>query len=101
VVVREDRAIRRDHVENPFAARPQVDPLLKEWIALHAHDDFAQQALWLKSELDAAGATPDANERVRLSAIFSGTQELEIAFHQAPLPHAGQNKKAELGVSCQ
>lgn len=25
VVVREDRAVRRDHVENTFAARPQVD----------------------------------------------------------------------------
>ena len=60
------------------------DPLLREWIDLHAHDDFKEQALWLKSELDAAGEYLDANERVRLSAIFSSAQELEIAFHQAP-----------------
>lgn len=69
------------------------DPLLKEWIDLHAHDDFAQQALWLKSELDAAGGTLDANERVRLSAIFAGAQELEIAFHQAPYLTPARTKR--------
>jgi thiaminase/transcriptional activator TenA len=67
--------------------------LLKEWIDLHAHDDFAQQALWLKSELDAAGGTLDANERVRLSDIFSGTQELEVAFHQAPYLTPARTKR--------
>ena len=60
------------------------DPLLKEWINLHAHHDVAEQALWLKTELDAAGETLDANERARLNSIFARAQEFEIAFHQAP-----------------
>lgn len=67
------------------AARRAIgDPLLKEWVDLHAHEDFAAQALWLKAELDAAGEGMGQEERLRLSAIFGRAQELEIAFHNAP-----------------
>lgn len=66
------------------AAKPISDPLLKEWVDLHAHEDFAAQALWLKAQLDAEGEKLDAGERRRLSAIFGRAQELEIAFHDAP-----------------
>ena len=59
------------------------DPLLKEWVALHAAPEFAAQAAWLKAELDEAGRTLDARERARLSAIFGEAQRLEIAFHEA------------------
>lgn len=60
------------------------DPLLKEWVDLHAHEDFAAQALWLKAELDAAGEGMPPEERSRLSGIFGRAQALEIAFHDAP-----------------
>ncbi|MEZ0167977.1 TenA family protein [Microvirga sp. TS319] len=60
------------------------DPLLKEWVDLHAHADFAAQALWLRDLLDQAGATLDAAERTKLSLIFGRAQSLEIAFHDAP-----------------
>jgi thiaminase/transcriptional activator TenA len=60
------------------------DTLLKEWVDLHAHEDFAAQALWLKAELDVAGEGMDAAERSRLSGIFGRAQALEIAFHDAP-----------------
>ncbi|WP_029030704.1 TenA family protein [Salinarimonas rosea] len=63
-----------------------ADPLLAEWVALHVADDFAAQAAWLKSELDAAAADLDEPEKVRLSAVFGQVQELEIAFHDAPYP---------------
>jgi thiaminase/transcriptional activator TenA len=66
------------------ARHPMSDPLLKEWVDLHAHEDFAAQALWLKEELDAAGEGMDAAERSRLSGIFGRAQALEIAFHDAP-----------------
>ncbi|OCP00650.1 MULTISPECIES: TenA family protein [unclassified Ensifer] len=59
------------------------DPHLNEWVEMHAHDDFAAQATWLRQQLDAAGKTLDASERNRLSAIFGRAQELEIAFHDA------------------
>lgn len=60
------------------------DPLLKEWIELHAHPDFAAQALWLKAELDQAGHQMSETERSRLSSIFGQAQALEIDFHDAP-----------------
>ncbi|EKF59853.1 transcriptional activator, TenA family protein [Agrobacterium albertimagni AOL15] len=66
------------------AARQISDPLLKEWVDLHAHPDFAAQALWLKAELDRAGEGMSETERSRLSAIFGQAQSLEIAFHDAP-----------------
>lgn len=59
------------------------DPLLKEWVDLHAHEDFAAQALWLKAELDRAGEGMEAAERSRLSKIFGRAQRLEIDFHEA------------------
>lgn len=60
------------------------DPLLKEWVDLHAHEDFAVQAQWLKRQLDEAGEGLDVGERARLSGIFGQVQRLEIAFHDAP-----------------
>ncbi|RCS22128.1 TenA family transcriptional regulator [Phyllobacterium salinisoli] len=66
------------------ARHPMSDPLMKEWVDLHAHEDFAAQARWLKAELDAAGEGMSAEERSRLSGIFRRTQLLEIAFHDAP-----------------
>jgi thiaminase (transcriptional activator TenA) len=66
------------------AQHSMSDPLLKEWVDLHAHEDFAAQALWLKAELDAAGEGMSPQERSRLSGIFGHAQALEIAFHEAP-----------------
>jgi thiaminase/transcriptional activator TenA len=66
------------------ANRPISDPLLKEWIDLHVHDDFAAQARWLKQQLDEADGRLDEADRARLSAVFRRAQELEIAFHNAP-----------------
>jgi thiaminase/transcriptional activator TenA len=60
------------------------DPLLKEWVDLHVHEDFAAQALWLRDRLDEAGAILNTAERTRLSQIFGRAQSLEIAFHDAP-----------------
>ncbi len=59
------------------------DPLLKEWVRLHAEPEFEAQARWLKAVLDEAGETMDLAERKRLSAIFGRAQRLEIDFHEA------------------
>jgi thiaminase (transcriptional activator TenA) len=67
------------------AARCRIsDPELREWVDLHAHEDFAAQAKWLKQEIDRAGQNLDAAERNRLSKVFGEVQGLEIAFHHAP-----------------
>ena len=59
------------------------DPLLKEWVRLHAEPEFEAQARWLKAVLDEAGETMDPAERKRLSTIFGRAQRLEIDFHEA------------------
>jgi thiaminase (transcriptional activator TenA) len=64
-------------------AKPISDPLLHEWVALHAAPEFAAQAKWLKNTLDDSGAALSSAERARLSAVFGETQRLEIAFHAA------------------
>lgn len=71
------------------AARTISDPLLAEWVALHAHEDFAAQARWLRDQLDMAGAGLDAAGRARLSAVFGRVLALEIAFHDAAHLPAG------------
>ena len=66
------------------AARAEIsDPLLREWVDLHAEPAFEAQALWLRDTLDAAGRTLSPEERTRLSAVFGRAQRLEIAFHDA------------------
>ncbi|HEV7308001.1 TenA family protein [Ensifer sp.] len=66
------------------AARANFADLhLKEWVEMHADDEFAAQATWLRQQLDDAGVGLDASERHRLSAIFGRAQHLEIAFHDA------------------
>ena len=65
------------------AAHAISDPMLKQWVDLHAHDDFRAQAQWLRDQLDDAGSSLDARERTRLSGIFARAQQLEIAFHDA------------------
>ncbi|MFB2551767.1 TenA family protein [Ensifer soli] len=60
------------------------DPLLKEWVDLHVDPGFADQANWLKAELDAAGETLGDAEQGRLSGIFGRAMQLEIDFHHAP-----------------
>jgi thiaminase/transcriptional activator TenA len=58
------------------------DPDLRAWVDLHAADDFAAQARWLRARLDAAGDVGEA-EAARLSRLFGHVLELEIAFHAA------------------
>lgn len=60
------------------------DPLLKEWVDLHAHEEFAAQAKWLKQQLDEAGEKLGTGERARLSSVLGHVLRLEIAFHEAP-----------------
>lgn len=66
------------------AATAISNPLLREWVDMHADETFAEQAHWLRAQLDEAGGTLVPAERFRLSRIFGKVQRLEIAFHNAP-----------------
>ena len=63
--------------------RPISDPLIAEWVRLHAEPDFLAQRDWLMAQLDAA---PDVDTATfqRLSGLFGEALRLEIDFHTAP-----------------
>jgi thiaminase/transcriptional activator TenA len=65
------------------AGRTIGDPVLRRWVDLHAAEDFADQARWLRRQIDAAGAEMGERSRRRLSGIFRRALELEIDFHTA------------------
>jgi thiaminase/transcriptional activator TenA len=61
--------------------RPNSDPLIAEWVRLHAEPAFLAQAEWLRNEIDRADV--DAAAARRLSDLFGRALALEIAFHEA------------------
>lgn len=65
------------------AARTIGDPVLRRWVDLHAAEDFADQARWLRRQIDAAGVEMGEGSRRRLSGIFRRALALEIDFHTA------------------
>ena len=74
--------------------RPIANPVLRNWVRLHAEPAFASQAAWLRSVVDAIGATAAADQRRRLAEVFATALELEILFHDAPF-EAGRKHREE------
>lgn len=68
------------------AGRPQGDPMLRDWICLHAAPDFAAQAQWLRDRVDQLGQQMTRAEQDAAVAIFGRVQALEIGFHHAAYP---------------
>jgi thiaminase/transcriptional activator TenA len=62
------------------AKLPISDPILKQWVGLHAEPAFLAQADWLRRQIDAA----DPGQARALSQRFRRALKLEIAFHSAP-----------------
>lgn len=50
---------------------------------MHAEDDFYQQALWLKNELDRCAMALSENQKQALSALYGDVLQWEIDFHHA------------------
>lgn len=63
------------------------DPVLRQWVDLHAAEEFADQARWLRRQIDLCGGELGARSRFRLSGVFRRALELEIDFHTAPYNH--------------
>ena len=70
---------------------PITDPVLKQWVDLHAAEAFAAQTQWLRRQIDLAG--------LEMAALRAGAGrrhlrlalELEIGFHSAPYQEHGRN----------
>ncbi|ELT9609502.1 TPA: TenA family transcriptional regulator [Raoultella planticola] len=61
----------------------QSDADVRRWVEMHAEDDFYQQALWLKNELDRCAMALSENEKQALSALYGDVLQWEIDFHHA------------------
>ncbi len=62
--------------------RPISDPVIAEWVRLHAEPAFLAQADWLRAQIDVAAVDVTAFER--MSSLFGHALQLEIDFHNAP-----------------
>ncbi len=58
----------------------QSDADLRRWVEMHAEDEFYQQALWLKNELDRCAMALSENEKQALSALYGEVLQWEIDF---------------------
>lgn len=61
----------------------QRDADLRRWVEMHAEDEFYQQALWLKHELDRCAMALSEKEKQALSALYGEVLQWEIDFHHA------------------
>lgn len=69
-----------------LADLPLTDPMLRDWIALHAAPGFAAQARWLRDRVDQLGQQMTKAEQDAAVLIFGRVQALEIGFHEAAYP---------------
>ncbi|WES67637.1 TenA family protein [Superficieibacter sp. HKU1] len=61
----------------------QSDADVRRWVEMHAEDEFYQQALWLKNELDRCAMALSEHEKQALSALYGDVLQWEIDFHHA------------------
>ena len=56
---------------------------LREWVALHANEEFADFVDWLRGELDRELSTLSPRRTEHVRARFERTVRLEVAFFDA------------------
>lgn len=64
--------------------RRPSDPIMLEWVALHAATEFTDQVLWLRGQLDRYGPELAPRRQTAVAEAFRHTLALEIGFHDAP-----------------
>ena len=76
------------HWCNAVSAQPQQDADLRRWVEMHAGEEFHQQAIWLKAELDRCALALSAHEKQILSDLYGTVLQWEIDFHSAAYPES-------------
>ncbi|KNC05859.1 TenA family transcriptional regulator [Pantoea sp. RIT-PI-b] len=74
------------------SAQPLLDDDIRRWIDMHAEEEFHQQALWLKTELDRCAQDLSEAEKNRLSLLYGQVLQWEIDFHSAAYLSAGEGR---------
>lgn len=69
---------------------PLSDPMVRDWIEMHAAPGFESQARWLRSRLDMLGLAMSEAQRDEAVRVFGHVQRLEIAFHEAAYVHPAE-----------
>ncbi|RYH08019.1 TenA family protein [Tropicimonas sp. IMCC6043] len=72
-------------------AAPISDPMVRDWVEMHAAPGFTAQAHWLRDRLDALGKDMSKVQRAEALRVFGHVQQLEIDFHAAAYPKASIN----------
>ncbi len=67
------------------------DPMVRDWVALHAAPGFAGQARWLRDRLDRLGQNLPPAQQDEAVRIFGEVQRLEVDFHSAAYPPEESN----------
>lgn len=70
---------------------PMSDPMVAEWVEMHAAPGFAAQARWLRDRLDSLGDEMTEVQRDTAVAVFGQVQALEIDFHHAAYADASMS----------
>lgn len=73
------------------SAQTQQDKDVRRWVEMHAEDEFHQQALWLKAELDRCALALSAEEKQGLSDLYGTVLQWEIDFHTAAYLESGDD----------
>lgn len=63
--------------------KTQSDADVRQWVDMHAENEFYQQACWLKTELDRCATTLSDENQLALSALYGKVLQWEIDFHSA------------------
>ncbi|HBZ15432.1 MAG TPA: TenA family transcriptional regulator [Pantoea sp.] len=74
------------------SAQPLLDDDIRRWVDMHAEEEFHQQALWLKAELDRCAQELSEAEKNRLSILYGQVLQWEIDFHSAAYLSAGERR---------
>lgn len=65
------------------AQQPSEDEDIREWVEMHAAEEFYSQACWLKAEVDRLGEAGSDSEKQQLSLLYGQVLQREIDFHHA------------------
>ncbi|MFD2175899.1 TenA family protein [Rhodobacter lacus] len=64
-------------------AHKMSDPMVHDWVAMHAAPGFAAQAQWLRDRIDRLSQDMSAAQKDEAVRVFGHVQQLEIDFHSA------------------
>lgn len=76
---------------------PPETPYLREWVTIHATDEFADFVGWLRAELDREASDLSDRRRERVERLFADAVALEVAFFDTAYDETERSSGVEPG----